>query len=97
MLDCTCVTIESFVTEVRARSLPVAILAWRAEYGPAATADGTAAYRPVQEVTLLAYDRGTVVRCDLPQAERGAVRAALEAAGVRVEERCRNIAADRPC
>jgi hypothetical protein len=88
-----CDTTERFVAEARSRGLGEVVLAWRAEYGPAPTGDGTADYRLVRQVTLLAYDGGTIVRCELPDAERSAVKAALESLGLRVQERCRNLAA----
>jgi hypothetical protein len=88
-----CDTTEAFAAEARSRGLAEAVLAWREEYGPAATADGKADYRAVRQVTLLAYDQGTIVRCELVDADRRAVKAALESTGLRVEERCRNLAA----
>jgi hypothetical protein len=88
-----CDTTESFAAEARSRGLDEVVLAWREEYGPAPTADGTADYRVVRQLTLLAYDQGTILRCELSDGDRRAVRAALESTGLRVEERCRNLAA----
>jgi hypothetical protein len=88
-----CPTRDAFIAEASVRGLRRAVLAWRREYGPASTPDGTAAYRLVREVTLLAYDQGTILRCELSEVERDEVGAALRAAGLEIEERCRNLAA----
>ena len=56
---------------------------------------GDVVFGSLREITLLAYDKpaGAVVRLDLlgPDADRARVRADLEAAGLRVEERKRNL------
>jgi hypothetical protein len=87
-----CDTSSGFASAVRERGLDRVVLAWREEYGPAETPDGKADYRMVREVTLLAYDQGTIVRCELGEADRAAVQAELVAVGFDVELRCRNLA-----
>jgi hypothetical protein len=89
-----CDTTAAFVAAMRSRGLRQAVLAWREEYGPAPTPSSAQAdYRLVREVTLLGYDQGTILRCELAEADRRSVRDDLVAAGLTVEERCRNLAA----
>jgi hypothetical protein len=92
-----CADMATFIAELRARSLTRSVLAWRDEYGPVATASGGAEYRSVRTVVLLAYQQGTIVSCDMTDGagDRAGIRAALAAAGISCEERCRNLGAPR--
>lgn len=93
MLYRDCPDPPAFLAELRSRTISTAILAWRQEYGPVAEANGEAVYRAVRSLTLLAYDGGTIIRCELEdeRADRAAARSLLVDAGIRVEERSRNL------
>jgi hypothetical protein len=82
----------AFIAETARLGVATVILAWRDEYGQlpdAAKVD----YDRVRAITLLAYHQGTIIRCHLGggEEERARLRGALRAAGLAVEERCRNL------
>lgn len=83
--------VGAFILALQERGLRTAVLAWRQEYGQHPD-PGAVRYERLQLATLLGYDRatGTIVRCALDGADRAAVRAQLETAGLTVEERSRN-------
>lgn len=87
--------LPAFLEELRVRSLTTAVSAWRDEFGPLAQPDGGAIYRACRSITLLAYDRGLLLRCELhdADADRIHVRDQLTAAGITCRERCRNLLA----
>ena len=95
----SCSHLPDFLKELQDRSLHTVILAWRAEWAPMTATPGInhgdVVFGSLREISLLAYDKpvGSVVRLDLrgPDADRVRVRAELEAAGLRVEERKRNL------
>jgi hypothetical protein len=88
-----------FLKALQDRSLSTVILTWRAEWAPMTAVPGVnhgdVVFGSLREITLLAYDKptGTVLRLELlgPEADREHLRAQLQAAGLRVEERKRNL------
>jgi hypothetical protein len=96
---CSCANLSDFLKELRGRSLYTVILAWRAEWAPMTATPGVnhgaVVFGSLREITLLAYDKlaGSIVRLDLfgPEADRERIKAELAAAGLRVEERKRNL------
>ena len=84
----------AFLATARELGIATVILAWQEEYGQ--QDDPTAVrYERLARITLLAYERGTgrILRCTLPGGAqmRARLRAAVTAAGLAIEERCRNI------
>lgn len=93
MPEATYADVPAFLAALRTRGVEQAIIAWRDEFGPIPGPDGSTHYRPCKEAVLLAYDHGTLLRCVLPEAEadRRALHERLRAAGIAVQERCRNL------
>ena len=91
MAYCDVNDLEHFLGEATRRGLRRAVLAWRAEYGQHPATDGVR-YERLNLLTLLAYDpsAGCIVRATLEGADRALIKAALERAGLSVEERSRN-------
>ncbi len=86
--------IDAFVAAVRETDLDAVVLAWQQEYGPHPV-DESVAYRAdygrVRIIVALAYSGGCILRCQLRDVDRAQIRQQLEQAGLRVEERCRNL------
>jgi hypothetical protein len=87
-----CRDLTDFIAEARQRGCTTAIIAWQREYAQDVAAAGVV-YDRVRFATVLSYHRGTVIRVALRNgdADVAAIRAACEAAGLRVEERSRNL------
>ncbi|HYE04235.1 MAG TPA: hypothetical protein VEL07_01830 [Planctomycetota bacterium] len=94
MTDLDVPDVEAFVRACGERGLERVIVAWQREYSQR-PGDGPVHYDRVQRSVLLAYAGGTIIRCTLDgeAAERGALATRLRAAGLLVEERCRNLGA----
>ena len=98
-LTIACNDLPAFRKELSARGIQTAILAWRAEWAPAGETPGAnhgdVVFGSLREVTVLGYHKpsGTVVKLELrgEAADRDGIKAHLQAAGLRVEERSRNI------
>lgn len=94
-----CDDLETFIKHLRNRGIRTAVVAWREEWAPASDipgqTHGEVTFGSLRELTVLGYHKpsGSIVSLHLtgPLAERKAVREALTAAGLTVEERCRNI------
>jgi hypothetical protein len=84
--------VAAFIAETTRLGVATAILAWQDEYGQVPDA-ARVDYDRVRVITLLAYHQGTILRCRLAggKDERAHLRGALQAAGLAVEERSRNI------
>lgn len=83
--------IDRFIGESRAAGARTAILAWQEEW---ALTDARG-YGPVRRARLIAYAAGEVIAADVPgdAVDRTALVGRLTAAGLRVEQRSRNLAA----
>lgn len=83
--------IDRFISETRAAGVTTAILAWQQEWD-LTDAHG---FGPVRRARLIAYAAGRIIAADAPgdAVDRDALAARLTAAGLRVESRCRNLAA----
>lgn len=94
-----CDSLGNFIKELQDKGLKVSILTWRAEWAPMTAVPGEnhgdVVFGSLREITLLAYhgSTGSIIHHDVrgEEADRVKVRAALEAAGITVEERSRNI------
>lgn len=94
-----CDSLGNFIKELQNKGLKISILTWRAEWAPMTAVPGEnhgdVVFGSLREITLLAYHgpTGSIIHHDLrgEEADRVKVRAALEAAGITVEERSRNI------
>ena len=84
--------LQAFVAACGEHAITTVVLTWRQEWGPQQVADDPTDYGPRNEVRLLAYHAGTIHSCDLSGVDRDGLRADLEAAGLQVELRTRNIA-----
>jgi hypothetical protein len=84
--------VGGFLRALAGRGLTRAVIAWQEEYAQHPSPDAVR-YERVRLLTLLAYDPadGCILRCGLDGADRAAVRSRLEAAGIAVEERSRNL------
>ncbi|MBA3939483.1 MAG: hypothetical protein H0X38_18695 [Planctomycetes bacterium] len=84
----------AFLATARELGIATIILAWQEEYGQQEDPSAVR-YERLARITLLGYERGTgrILRCTLPGGaeQRAQVRADATAAGLAVEERCRNI------
>jgi len=85
-------SLEAFIEACRQRDAHRVVLAWRAEWGPAGDGSRDGEYHQRRECRVLAYDRGTIVACDLVDHDRAAIHEQLVAAGLSVELRSRNLA-----
>ena len=98
-LTVPCATVNDFLKLMQDKGLKTAIVAWREEWAPhtaqPGVTHGDVVFGSLREVTVLAYDKpnGLILRLELrgETADRPATVAALKAAGLRVEERKRNI------
>jgi hypothetical protein len=94
-----CSTLNEFIKAMHDKGLHTAIVAWREEWAPHTTVSGVThgdvVFGSLRELTVLAYHKpqGQVLRLELQgaEADRSAVVATLRAAGLRVEERKRNL------
>lgn len=93
-----CESLDAFRKTVSELGIRTVFLAWRAEWAPSSETPGAAhgevVFGSLREITLLAYQRatGTVIRfAGGASLERATVKALLEADGLTVAERCRNI------
>lgn len=98
-LTIPCASLNEFIKLVQDKQLHTVIAAWREEWAPHTAVPGMThgdvVFGSLRELTVLAYDKplGQILRLELlgPDADRPAVVATLRAAGLRVEERKRNI------
>lgn len=81
--------VDIFISDVRAAGADLAILAWQQEWDITAERG----FGPVRRARLVAYAQGRVIAADIPgeNADRAAIAARLAAAGLRVEQRSRNL------
>ena len=84
----------AFLATARELGIATVILAWQEEYGQQEDSSAVR-YERLAQLTLLAYERagGRILRCALPggAAVRARLRSEFVAAGLTVEQRCRNI------
>jgi hypothetical protein len=84
----------AFIAAATGLGVRTVIIAWQEEYGQVPQLERIN-YQRLRQLWLLAYHRagGVLLRCQLEGGadERGRLRRELEAAGLAVEERCRNI------
>ena len=82
--------VASFITLCVARGVRLVVVAWQDEWAQTPQA-GAVDYSRVVETTLLAYHEGHIIRLAAPFLARDEARRALEAAGLTVELRSRNL------
>ena len=86
-----CQTIDQFLQVLNERSLSTVIMAVVDEYGPRPPDEQQQAnYSDEPMITLLGYDQGELVRCEILDMTEADVRARCEAAGQEVHRRSRN-------
>ena len=98
-LTTICETFEDFLKSIKDKEITTVIQTWRGEWAPRTEEPGVnhgeVLFGSLQEVTLLGYHgaTGTIIRFTARDAaaDRPRFRGALQAAGLTVEERCRNI------
>lgn len=94
----SCGSLDQFRKSLKELGIQTAFLSWRAEWAPSSETPGMThgdvVFGSLREITLLGYQgsTGTLVRYEAgATATREELKALLEADGLIVKERCRNI------